>query len=203
MDWDGRGPNRPETTTNEPTLEQTAEKLIAQLPAVKVLPGQALYILKVIKEKIEIFTTYGAKNQAKLYLKFAEARLAEYKALRAAGKEQLAERALALYTEELNQAIQKLEETRGQKEPAVDEVAEKVSAATQKHLQILNQIYSKAPEPAKQGLSRAIEASQHGYQVTKEIFSGQKREDIQEKAKEVGEGIKQGIGKMIKKLWPF
>lgn len=188
--------------TIPPTLGQTVEELTAQLPAVKVIPGQTLYILKQIKEKIEIFTTYGAKNQAKLYLKFAETRLAEYKALRAAGKEKLAERALTMYVKELNQAIQKLEETKGREEPAIDETVEKAIEVIQKHLQILNNIYAKAPEPAKQGLNRAIEASQHGYQVAKEIFSGQKREKIQEKTKEAKEKIEWGIKRILKKLWP-
>lgn len=198
--------------TIPPTLEQTVEELTAQLPAVKVLPGQALYILKQIKEKIEIFTTYGAKNQVKLYLKFAETRLAEYKALRATGKEKLAERALAMYTEQLNQAIQKLEEARrslgesgqakGERE-TIDEAVEKAVEATQKHFQILNNLYSKAPEPAKQGLKQAIEASQHGYQVTKEIFSGQKREEIQEKTRELQEKTGKGIKDILKRLWPI
>lgn len=185
-----------------PSLEQTAEELASQLPAVKVLPGQVLYILKQIKEKIEIFTTYGAKNQAKLYLKFAETRLAEYRALQAAGKEKLAERALAMYTEELNQAIQKLEEAKGKQE-TIDEVVEKAVEVTRKHFQILNSLYAKAPEPAKKGLKRAIEVSQHGYQVAKEIFSGQNREEIQKRTKEAKKNFEQKIKGIMKKLWPL
>jgi hypothetical protein len=188
--------------SNEPALEQITNELAEQLPTVKVLPGQALYLLKIIKEKIEIFTTYGAKNQAKLYLKFAETRLAEYKALRQAGKEKLAERALEMYTEQLNQAIQKLAEAKKEKSTAEEEIDLAVEM-TQKHLQILQNFYNRAPEPARKGLQKAMQVSQHGYEVTKELFSGQKREEIQEKTEKVKTKIGWKIKELIKKLWPM
>lgn len=189
------------TQTATPSLEQTAETLLQQLPSVKVLPGQALYWLETLKEKIAIFTTFGAKNQAQLYLKFAEKRLAEYQALKARSKEQLAQRALEMYTEELNQAVKKLEATQGQKLPA-DEAVNQAAEATQKHLQILQNLYQQAPEPAKQGLERAMEASQKGYSVVQQLLSGQQRPEIQTKTKETKTKIEQSIGKFIQKLWP-
>lgn len=187
--------------TETPTLEEISQEVAKQLPEVKVLPGQAFYFLKTIKEKIEIFTTYGAKNQAKLFLKFVNIRLAEYQALQAQGKERLAERALEMYTKQLDQAIKKL--TEAEKKESLEEVADDMVQITEKHLQVLHLLYEKVPEPAKAGLQRALEASQRGVQIAKEIVSGQRREEVQRKTKEVEEKTEKGIKGIMKKLWPI
>jgi len=184
-----------------PTLEEAADALIKELPQVKLLPGQALYFLKTIKEKIEIFTTFGAPNKAKLFLKFAEKRLAEYQTLRAQGKEELAQRALEMYTQQLDQAIKKL--TEAEKQESLEEMADELIQTTEKHLKILIALYEKVPEPARKGIDRALEASQRGAQITKEILSGQRREEVREEAEKIKKKTEQGIKGVLKKLWPI
>ncbi len=187
--------------TTLPGLEEIAQELEAELPKVKVLPGQALYYLKILKEKIEIFTTFGAPNKARVFLKFARERMAEYQALRAQGKDKLAERVLEKYLENLNQAIQNLEKAE-QKGESFEEVADEIALTTEIHLHILKSLYAKVPESAKQGIRRAIEASQQGIKITSEILSGQHRGEVQQKAKEIKEKTEKGIKGVFKELWP-
>lgn len=172
-----------------------------ELPKVGILPSSPIYFLKIWFEKIQLWLTTQPQAQAKLMLKFSENRLAEYQALRAQGNEKLAQRTLELYTQQLEKAVEKIEETHGQG-VSMDEAAGQAAEVTQKHLQILVRAYSKAPEPAKKGLTKAIQVSQHGLEVTKEIFSGQRRQEIQEKTEELKTKLDRGIKGIFKKLWP-
>ena len=187
--------------TTMPGLEQISQEIEEELPRVKVLPGQALYFLKIIKEKIEIFTTFGAPNKARVFLKFAKERLTEYQALRAQRKEKLAERVLEKYIENLEKAIENLKIAQ-EADSSFEETAERVAESTEKHLRILTALYEKVPEPARQGISRAIEASQRGIKTTQEILSGQHQEQVQERAKEIKGRVERGAKGIFKRLWP-
>lgn len=172
-----------------------------ELPKVGILPSNPIYFLKIWSEKIQLWLTTQPQAQAKLMLKFSENRLAEYQALRAQGNEKLAQRTLELYTKQLEKAIEKIEETHGQG-VTMDEAVSQAVEATQKHLQILVKAYDQAPEPAKKGLAKAMQVSQHGFEVTKEIFSGQRRQEIQKKTEELKTKVDRGIKGILKKLWP-
>lgn len=127
-----------------------------------MLPDNAFYFLKIWKEKIQIFFTFQAENKAEQYLHLAEVRLAEYQKMIEKGKQQLAERCLERYQNQLNLALEKLDqlESRGKD---TELLAQKVSQATLKHIQVLQSVLLKTPEQAEKGLFNALENSQKGY----------------------------------------
>jgi len=183
-----------QTETAAVSIDSSAESIL--------LPDSPFYFLKTWQEKIQLFFSFGVENKAKQFLHLAEARLAEYQKMQVKGKSQIAERTLEKYQAQLGKAIQKLEELKKEGQES-DKIAGNAVRAVQKHLLILEQVYQKVPESAKQGLSQAIQNSQRGAEKIKEIFSGQKREEIQKGAGEVKEKIDQGARKGIKKLWPI
>lgn len=124
-----------------------------------IAPDSPFYFVKQWKESIQTFFTFGAESKAKQYLHLAEIRLAEYQKMLEKGKAEIAEKTLLKYQNQLNRAIQKVEElkTRGRD---VKNLTEKIKEAASKHLEILQQNLEKVPEQARSGIENAIENSQ-------------------------------------------
>lgn len=129
------------------------------LPEPGLTPDSPFYFVKSIKESIQTFFTFGAKNKAKQYLHLAEVRLAEYQKMIDKSKEEIAEKILNKYQDHLNRALSKTEELKNKGEDIKD-LTEKIQQATSKHLEILMQNLEKVPEQAKSGIESAIENSQ-------------------------------------------
>jgi len=120
--------------------------------------------LKLWKENIQLFFTFSAEAKAEQYLRLAEVRLAEYQKMIEKGKQEIAEKTIAKYQNQLDRAVQKAQEL---KEKGIGDVIQKVEGATSKHLQVLQDNLAKVPEAAKKGLERAIEALQKGIEKIK------------------------------------
>jgi len=161
------------------------------------------YFFEILKEKIRLFTTFGAKNRAKLLLEFAQRRIEEYKVAQKQGKDKFAQSLLQMYENNLKKAVDNMKLAQENNED-ISDLTEEAAKITQKNLKILVGLYStKMPPKAKEKLSQAIGQSQKFYETTKEILSGKKREAIQKQAKKYENFFERKIKYILKKLWPI
>ncbi|MDD5221934.1 MAG: DUF5667 domain-containing protein, partial [Patescibacteria group bacterium] len=181
--------------TNQPQLKGLTDSL-------NVLPGQTFYFLKTTKEKIEYFTTFGAKNKAKIALRFAQERLKEYQALKQQGKDELALRAFDMYLTELNLAINNLEEVRKENR-SLDQDGQILLLKLQQQLTFLTALYkNNVPAAVEEKFSAAFSANQRAYQVLKILIAGEQKEALQDKAKSAGKKADSWTKKIFNTLWP-
>jgi len=134
------------------------------------LPGSPLYGVKRATEQAQLFLAPAGAKQAELHIRFAQKRMEEVQAL-AEIKGQVAEEALAAMSEETELALEEAE-----KAPAQDKLAllDKLVNLTQRQQAVLGRVQTKAPEAAQKGLSRALEASQQGYEKVREALEKEK-----------------------------
>jgi hypothetical protein len=134
------------------------------------LPGSPLYGVKRATEQVQLFLAPAGTKQAELHIRLAQKRMEEVQAL-AEIKGQVAEEALAAMSEETELALEEAE-----KAPAQDKLAllDKLVNLTQRQQAVLGRVQTKAPEAAQKGLSRALEASQQGYEKVREALEKEK-----------------------------
>ncbi|MDO8452248.1 MAG: DUF5667 domain-containing protein [bacterium] len=133
------------------------------LPDPGLTPDSNFYFLKIWKESIQTFFTFGEENKARQLLRLSEVRLAEYKKMIEKGKTEIAQKALDKYEKQFNRALEKADQTQ-EKGKNVEKLKEAISEKILKHQEVLKNILEKAPEQAKQGIEKAIEASQKGFE---------------------------------------
>ncbi len=160
----------------------------ADLPSPGTLPDSTFYFLKSWKESIQTFFTFGAENKAKQFLHLSEIRLAEYQKMIEKGKTEIAQKTLEKYEQQLNHALEKAKEAK-EKGKDVEKLKETISEKILKHQEILENVLEKAPEQAKSGIEKAIETSQKGFEKAVEAVSGEKKEELQQKAEETPSAI--------------
>jgi len=163
------------------------------LPSPGTTPDSSFYFLKIWKESIQTFFTFGEENKAKQYLHLAEVRLAEYQKMIEKGKTEIAQKTLDKYQEQLNRALEKTEQAK-EKGKDVEKLKEAISEKILKHQEVLESVLEKVPEEAKEGIEKAIEASQKGFEKAIEAVSGEKKEELEKKAEEVKSRLEEKIG---------
>lgn len=84
------------------------ELRLEDLPSAKILPDSPFYFLKTLKEKLQLFLTPSAAEQAELLLGFAQKRLAEALAVYGKGKAVIGDRLLGLSLHDLKTAQEKI-----------------------------------------------------------------------------------------------
>jgi len=143
------------------TLLFWAVSILAQdtnLPSPGTLPDSPFYFVKIWKEAIKNFFTFGAENKAKQFLHLADVRLAEYQKMIEKGKTEIAQKTLDKYEKQLNRALQKIEELKNENKDTQD-ISQKLGNTLSKHIEILQTNLQKVPDVAKKGIENAIENS--------------------------------------------
>jgi len=169
---------------------------VASAAQTKITLDQILSIFKWLKEKIQIITTTGATNQAKLHLNLAKNRLDEYQTLKNQGKEEQAQNALNDYTNQLNKAVQKINAVKQQK--SLEESAPELLPIIQKHLQSLNALYPNIPQPVKEKITNSIQLNQQLMGILKTNPSAKTNIKLSPR-----DSVKDFFNKLFKKLWPI
>lgn len=129
------------------------------LPDPGTLPDSPFYFLKSWREGIQLFFTFDVEKKAEQYLHLAEVRLAEYEKMVEKGKEEIAQKTLEKYEDQLGRALAKAKELKAKGEEVADELKTKAEEAAAKHLEVLERNLEKVSESAKEGIERALEAS--------------------------------------------
>ncbi|MEX0870041.1 MAG: DUF5667 domain-containing protein [Candidatus Spechtbacterales bacterium] len=137
------------------------------LPEPGILPDSPFYLLTRFSEGIGMLFTFGDTAKAGKHLERAEKRLAEANALADQNKEKGLDKAMSLYQEHLNKALQKAEQAGN------EDVIARVAEATSKHLAILEDVLERVPEQAQDAIERAMTASQRGQEAALDALSEQ------------------------------
>lgn len=151
-----------------------------------LLPDSSFYFLKSWKESIQLFFTFNAENKAKQYLHLAEIRLAEYQKMLEKGKDDIAEKTLTKYQNQLNRALAKAEEIK-QKGKDIKDLSSQIEQVASKHLEVLQENLAKVPEQAKKGIENAIDNSKKGIERVLDIKINEEKENNEEKQEELKE----------------
>lgn len=162
----------------------SAQVASSTLPDPGTLPDSPLYFLKSWKEGIQLFFTFNAEKKAEQYLHLAEVRLAEYEKMLEKGKEEIAERTLEKYENQLSRALTKAEELKAEGDDVAEELKTKVEEAASKHLTVLGMNLDKVSESARSGIERALEASKKQLEKLDDIF-GEEFDDLFDQIDEV------------------
>ena len=93
----------------------TAFGALEPLPESGLTPDSPFYFVKAWREQVQSFLTFGAENKAKQFLHLAEVRLAEYKNMAEAGKDELSQRTLEKFNAHLERALEKASELKKEK----------------------------------------------------------------------------------------
>ena len=146
-----------------------------ELPAPGITPDNPLYFLKIWKESIQTFFTFGAENKAKQFLHLAEVRLAEYQKMIEKGKTEIAEKTIEKYQNQLNRVLEKTEQVK-EKEKDVGKLKEIISEKIIKHQEILNQVLKKAPEQTQKGIKNTFELFEKEFEINLQSTSKENKE---------------------------
>ena len=134
-----------------------------ELPSPGILPDHPLYPVKTFFEKVRLWLTFDPVARARFHAFLAEQRLAELNATLSQGKYQHALRLREEYERELSESENEREKAFGLGRNATV-LLEHVCNMTYKHITVLQRVLSRAPEAARPGLERAINASIRGHE---------------------------------------
>ncbi|MBM3250828.1 MAG: hypothetical protein FJZ07_01125 [Candidatus Nealsonbacteria bacterium] len=133
----------------------------SELPDPGMLPDSPFYFLKRLSEGIGTLFTFGDLAKAERHTQLASKRLAEAKALVEKGREDIGEKVLARYQEQLERALNKAQQA-GVRGKSIVEVTEVVTETTVKHLSVLEEVLDRVPEQTRGAIERAREVSMTG-----------------------------------------
>ncbi len=131
-----------------------------ELPEPGLTPDSPFYFLDKWGKDIGMFFAFGSEAKARKALEYAEERLAEVRAM--AGKNRVREMESAANDYEGFMAMVHERLETATRYGMSDNVSERVSLATAKHLRILDGIKDELPEQARAALTRARTASMSG-----------------------------------------
>lgn len=161
------------------------------------------YFFRLLKERIRLFTTFGAKNKAKLLLAFAEKRINEYKIAKREGREEFAQFLLKRYERDLREVVKNTKLAQENNEN-IDDLVNEAAKITQESLKVLTSVYNKnIPQEKKKKISQVISKTKKFYELMEEILAGKKRKIIQKQTKKVGDFFTEKLKSILKKLWPI
>ncbi len=157
-----------------------------------MLPDHPLYFMKRGAESVGTFFRFGDEAKANRYLRLSEKRLSEANALSEKENVGLTERTLERYQDQMNKGLERAEKAK-ERGRDMDEVLERVSEATLRHQEALAGVYGRVPEEAREGIQRAMEASQTGGERALNAVSEERREvareNVRKKRQEVEERL--------------
>lgn len=158
-------------TSPTPAGSVLAAKVDYTLAYPGLLPDHPLYSLKVLRDRLMDFFIRDPLKKTEFLILMADKRLGAGKALIEGAKVDLGESTISKGENYLERAINSLTQARQQgKEPGP--LLDKLEKSVRKHIEVLQEVLSKAPTSAQPGLRNALENAQKGYQRVLELKRG-------------------------------
>ena len=132
-----------------------------QLPDAGTLPDSFMYGITRVFESVDLFFTFDGPARAEKFVNYAGVRLSEAKAMADAGKPEFVDDLVKEYENNMNESNEISQTARGLGTD-VTKVTELIALATSVHLDVLDGVYEKVPEQAKEAVLKAKEASMNG-----------------------------------------
>lgn len=130
------------------------------------LPEEPLYPLKLAMESAQLALVPDPRSRVELEIQFAARRLEEVQSAARQGKTEAVQRGLALYEERVESAL-----SAAQAAPIPVERKEdpRLQDALERQQQLLEEVYSQVPDPAKDAILHAQEVSKRGRTRAEEV----------------------------------
>jgi hypothetical protein len=138
-----------------------------ELPSPGILPDNPIYPVKTFLEKVRLWLTFDPEARARFHAFLAEQRLSELNETIRMGKLEYVEKLKGDYEKEMNETVSEMNRTFGLGRNATA-LAEHVCNVTYKHVAVLERVLERAPEAAREGIERAVNASIKGYENCEE-----------------------------------
>jgi hypothetical protein len=145
-------------TTPSPTPTPTIKY---QLPYPGILPDNMFYSLKMLRDKIILLLTGNPEKKAELNLLYSDKRLGAAVALIDGNKLELGLTTLAKGEKYLEQAVREAEKVKSENQTLI----ERLTNATLKHQEVINNLMLKVPDSAKKVVQDALQYSRQGYET--------------------------------------
>ncbi len=154
--------------TPTPSASPSANKVDYALPYPGMLPDNALYPLKMLRDRILDFFIQDPVKKTEFLILMADKRLAAGETLINFGKIDLGASTISKGENYLWRAVETASGASKQK-AATGSLLDKLQNSVGKHIEVLQGVLLKAPESAKPGLTNALQNAQKGYQRVLEI----------------------------------
>lgn len=151
--------------------QPAAEKVDYALPYPGILPDHPLYSLKMLRDRIMDFLITDPFKKTEFLILMADKRIGAGKALIEANKAGLGETTISKAENYFNRAMEMLIQAR-QQGKETNGLSDKLEKSVRKHIEVLQEVLSKAPESARPGLQNALSNAQNGYQRVLELKGG-------------------------------
>lgn len=158
------------------------------LPEATHKPGSVMFGMEQAMESIDLALTFDREKKVKKQLKHAEERLAEANQLAKQNKSDRAEKAIKIYSrqmEDINRSLQELPKDRR------EELHQDVKESVEVQSAVLEDILHKTPKAANEGLKNALENSpaQPGHRNKPEDSSGEAAENEEQEEQSSGYSV--------------
>ena len=141
-----------------------------ELPDHGTTPDSWMYGFKRFREGVDMFFTFDDLAKGEKHVNYAGLRLSEAKAMAERGKPEFVDSLVKEYGENIN-ASNEIAKKAQQIGKNVTKVTELVGLATSVHLDVLDEVYEKAPEQAKEAILKAKDASMNGQKNALRVLS--------------------------------
>jgi len=134
------------SVTEPQSVDIEKKEVLYQLPYPGLLPGHPLYILKILRDNILLFTTRDNLKKSKLYLHLSDKNMATAIALINEGKEQTAIKQLELAEQRFLLIPPTLQELKKQGGEYPSDFIIDLHQSNQKHREVITEVISKVTE---------------------------------------------------------
>ena len=156
--------------TSAETVKDNVKKTIDYpLPFPGILPDNALYNLKVIRDKVFEFLIIDSVKRADFYLLQADKRLASGEVLILNSKFILGEQTISKAEKYLLQSVDAatVAKTKGKE---VNDVIDRLKKASLKHLEVIEALQAKSPESVADGLNLSLDLNEKAINSLNKLF---------------------------------
>ncbi|MDP4010864.1 MAG: DUF5667 domain-containing protein [Candidatus Roizmanbacteria bacterium] len=157
------------SVTKPQSVDIEKKTVLYQLPYPGLLPGHPLYILKVIRDNILIFTTRDNQKKAKLYLHLSDKNMSTSIALINEGKEQAAIEQLKTAERRFLLIPPILQELKSQGGEYASAFIVDLSQSNQKHREVITLVIGKVTESDIDVLDELLEQNTKAKDLLQEI----------------------------------
>lgn len=166
-----------EEKTSTPAAKTKIEYV---LPYPGILPDHSLYPLKMLRDRILGWFTADPFKKAEYNLLLADKRLNSGLFLWEKGKIDLAEETFSKGEKYLEQALDEVERAKKTGKDT-NALMSRLSLATLKHQEVLNEVLAKAPGPAKEGLKNSLQNAQKAIERVRKAQEKKLEQRLQER----------------------
>src|SRR3989344_3302144 len=158
------------------------------LPEAGLTPASPFHVFERFGDWARLnILTFGSTRKAEVKVRIAEKRLAELKAVVEAGAESSVVESAEGFVNSSTASLQNDAETLDVGNQDASALIEKLNSLSLKQQAVLERVFEKAPEQAKEAITRAIENSRKGLEKAEEVLQKQIEKKLikEEKAKEI------------------